>query len=251
MDTKIIKGLSVLLIIMSILVLVINGKRIEAVNQANDLQAETEELNDNIATLTDAVAEYTETIEEYENEIATLNDALTESQEEVEELKQELATEETTEEEEEDVEVYGASKDETAFYELTDDPTNEPINDPIIPEEPATLEEPAPEPEPESVEESSTDESTEGYTYLGVYQFTAYEETGHNCANGNYPTVGYTVACNSLPLGTVIYIEGYGIRVVEDRGASWHSSNWMDLYLGDYNSCMQFGTQSLNVYLVE
>lgn len=98
------------------------------------------------------------------------------------------------------------------------------------------------------VEEEET--TTEGYTYLGEYQLTAYEWTGNPCANGNYPTCSYTVACNSLPLGTRIYIEGYGEYVVEDRGASWHSSNWIDVYMGDYNSCIQFGTRSASVYLI-
>ena len=86
--------------------------------------------------------------------------------------------------------------------------------------------------------------------YLGVYDLTAYEWTGNPCANGNYPSVGYTVACNSLPLGTQLYIEGVGYRVVEDRGATWHSSNWIDLYLGDVSSCYDWGVRSCNVYIV-
>jgi len=86
--------------------------------------------------------------------------------------------------------------------------------------------------------------------YLGTFEMTAYEWTGYPCANGNYPEVGYTVACNSLPLGTTVYIEGVGYRVVEDRGAEWHSSNWMDLYLGDVDSCYQWGIRSVEVYIV-
>lgn len=87
--------------------------------------------------------------------------------------------------------------------------------------------------------------------FLGDFQVTAYEWTGSPCANGRYPTVGYTVACNSLPLGTRVYIEGVGERVVEDRGATWHSSNWMDLYLGDVASCNAWGVQTRAVYLVK
>lgn len=83
---------------------------------------------------------------------------------------------------------------------------------------------------------------------LGTFQITAYEWTGSPCANGRYPTEGYTVACNSLPLGTRVYIEGVGERVVEDRGASWHASNWMDLYLGDVASCSAWGVQNRTVY---
>ena len=86
-------------------------------------------------------------------------------------------------------------------------------------------------------------------TFLGVYELTAYEWTGNPCANGNYPSCGYTVACNSLPLGSRIYIEGYGEYVVEDRGGM--ADNVIDMYMGDYDTCIQFGRQTANVYLVE
>lgn len=101
--------------------------------------------------------------------------------------------------------------------------------------------------EPEEIAEESPEEELE---YLGTFDMTAYEWTGSPCANGNYPTVGYTVACNSLPLGTTVYIEGVGYRVVEDRGADWHGSNWMDLYLGDVDSCYEWGVRSVEVYIV-
>ncbi|MBQ5757464.1 MAG: 3D domain-containing protein [Clostridia bacterium] len=101
--------------------------------------------------------------------------------------------------------------------------------------------------EPEEIAEESPEEELE---YLGTFEMTAYEWTGNPCANGNYPQVGYTVACNSLPLGTTVYIEGVGYRVVEDRGADWHGSNWMDLYLGDVDSCYAWGVRSVEVYIV-
>ena len=97
--------------------------------------------------------------------------------------------------------------------------------------------------EPESVPEAS-----EG-VYLGCYELTAYPWTGDPCANGSYPTLGYTVACNSLALGTRIYIEGYGEYVVEDRGGM--PDNVIDVYMGDYESCIQFGRRSANVYLID
>ena len=101
--------------------------------------------------------------------------------------------------------------------------------------------------EPDEIAEESPEEELE---YLGTFEMTAYEWTGNPCANGNYPEVGYTVACNSLPLGTTVYIEGVGYRVVEDRGAEWHGSNWMDLYLGDVDSCYAWGVRSVDVYIV-
>lgn len=85
-------------------------------------------------------------------------------------------------------------------------------------------------------------------TYLGNYMCTAYEWTGDPCANGNYPTEGYTVACNSLDFGTQIYIEGYGYYVVEDCGGG--GDQWIDIYMGDVSTCNNFGIKYLDVYVV-
>lgn len=87
--------------------------------------------------------------------------------------------------------------------------------------------------------------------YLGTWRITAYAYTGSPCANGNYPQTGYTIACNSLSFGTQIYIDGVGVRTVEDRGPSWLGSEWCDLYLGDTSSCIAWGDQHRDVYLVK
>lgn len=86
--------------------------------------------------------------------------------------------------------------------------------------------------------------------YLGKYTITAYEWTGGRCANGNYPKKGRTIACNSLKFGTKVYIQGVGVRVVEDSGASWHSSNWMDLYLGSVSACDKWGVRTRKVWII-
>ena len=133
----------------------------------------------------------------------------------------------------------------------------EEIVEEIIEEEPIIEEEIIEEEtwEEEVIEEDivmvDEEEEATGMIYMGCYEITAYEWTGNPCANGNYPSEGYTVACNSLPFGTVVYIEGIGYRTVEDRGATWHSDQWIDLYLGDVSSCYQFGRQYLDVWIVE
>lgn len=99
-------------------------------------------------------------------------------------------------------------------------------------------------------EEVIVEEAEEELEYIGTFEATAYEWTGSPCANGNYPSEGYTVACNSLPLGTVLFIEGVGYRTVEDRGAEWHSDNWLDIYMGDESSCYAWGVQEVEVYIV-
>lgn len=84
---------------------------------------------------------------------------------------------------------------------------------------------------------------------IGTYELTAYTWTGNPCANGNYPTECYTVACNSLPLGTRIRIDGYGEYVVEDRGGM--GNNVIDIYMNSYDSCIQFGRRSAEVYVID
>lgn len=83
----------------------------------------------------------------------------------------------------------------------------------------------------------------------GVFELTAYAWTGNTCANGEYPVEGYSVASNYYPIGTRLYIEGIGERVVTDTGGM--SSGVIDLYLGDEETCIQFGRQSANVYVIE
>lgn len=88
------------------------------------------------------------------------------------------------------------------------------------------------------------------YEYAGNWMLTAYTHTGSACANGNYPTAGYTTACNSLPFGTEVFISGVGFRTVEDRGPGHLGSEWLDLFMDDYSSCVNFGIQYHDVYVV-
>ena len=83
---------------------------------------------------------------------------------------------------------------------------------------------------------------------LGVFRLTAYEWTGYPCFNGNYPTENYTVASNELPIGTKIYIEGYGYYTVEDTGG--FPDGTIDIYLGDEDACWDFGVQHGHVYVL-
>jgi len=91
-------------------------------------------------------------------------------------------------------------------------------------------------------------EARDGMEFFGTWDISAYEwtEPQSPCANGNYPTVMYSAACNYLPFGTRIYIEGVGDFVIEDRIGV---DNRIDIFLGDVESCKQFGVQSHNVYI--
>ena len=92
--------------------------------------------------------------------------------------------------------------------------------------------------------------------FLGAWTITAYcgcpeccgSWSGSPTASGAWPTEGWTVACGSLPFGSVVYIEGLGTRCVEDRGVY---GDWIDVYFDDHNAADSFGMQSLEVYLIE
>lgn len=99
-----------------------------------------------------------------------------------------------------------------------------------------------------SYDNAQAEAAPEGASYLGNYELTAYEWTGNPCANGNYPTEGYTIASNTLPIGTRVYIEGIGERTVEDTGGM--SGGTIDIYMGDPSTCVQFGRQSGAVYII-
>lgn len=218
-------------------------------DESNDrvaaLEQQNNELTEQLSTNTDA---YEAEIASYTDANEALNEEIKGLQEEVDELNQEIEDLSIPEEEEDDTSdsalIYGI---DYVYQETTEEEV-------IIPDDAATYEEPeVPAPaEPEPTTEVNDEYSTvteSSYTYAGVFELTAYEWTGNTCANGNYPTTGYTVASNYFALGTVLYIEGYGTYVVEDRGGMANSV--IDIYMGDYNTCIQFGRQSANVYIVE
>ena len=94
-------------------------------------------------------------------------------------------------------------------------------------------------------EESSDDSST----YYGTFQLTAYTWTGNPCADGAYPSSGYTVACNDPGLWHKwIYIEGYGNYYVHDTGGM--GGGVIDVYMDSYDACIQFGRRSANIYVL-
>jgi 3D (Asp-Asp-Asp) domain-containing protein len=153
------------------------------------------------------------------------------------------AAEDVIKREEATKETYTASKSTpvaTAPVEYVAEETTE--NEAEEPEEEVTEEEPVTE---ESTESESSDE---GYTYYATYSLTAYCATGSACADGVMPSVGYTVASNDPNLWHKwIYIEGVGDRYVHDRGGM--ASTVIDVFMGSYGECIQFGRRSAKIYV--
>lgn len=92
--------------------------------------------------------------------------------------------------------------------------------------------------------------------YAGKYECTAYESTGNPCADGVYPCEGVTVASNDPQLWhKVVELKGTGtewdgLYYVHDTGGM--SSNVIDIYIDDYNECIEFGRRkNVEVYFFE
>lgn len=92
-----------------------------------------------------------------------------------------------------------------------------------------------PEPEPETI----------------TFEATAYTWTGCRTATGTWPSRG-TVAVDPevIPLGTKIWVEGYGEAVAEDTGGLV-KGNIIDVYLPTEDECWQWGRRMVEVRVIE
>lgn len=101
------------------------------------------------------------------------------------------------------------------------------------------------------------EDSGAGLTYLGAWTATAYcacpiccgEYSSGYTASGTLATEGRTIACNALPMGTQVMIDG-NIYVVEDTGWSPYGENWLDIFFYDHESALAYGMRTVDVYLV-
>lgn len=104
------------------------------------------------------------------------------------------------------------------------------------------------EPYPPTYFAEQLDESH--YTDIGERELTAYIATGNPCADGIYPRAGVTVASNDPQLWhKCIYIEGYGMFYVHDRGGM--ANNVIDIYVDSYEEAIQLGRRTAEVYIVD
>ena len=83
-----------------------------------------------------------------------------------------------------------------------------------------------------------------------TFEATAYTWTGNRTASGTWPAVG-TVAVdpNVIPLGSVLYVEGYGPAVAADTGGDIKGQR-VDLYMDSYEEAIQFGRREVQIEVV-
>ena len=87
---------------------------------------------------------------------------------------------------------------------------------------------------------------------LGTFELTAYCSCSACCgwntgitASGTHVEEGRTIASNIIPIGTHVYIEGLGDRIVEDTGNM--PDNVIDVYIGSHEKALEFGRQRAEV----
>lgn len=93
-------------------------------------------------------------------------------------------------------------------------------------------------------------------TYVGKFPVTGYDPYCSHCcgkadgitASGEQITEFYkTVACNALPFGTKVYVEGYGYFTVNDTGGS---KVGIDIACESHDACATMSKAGVEVYIV-
>lgn len=89
--------------------------------------------------------------------------------------------------------------------------------------------------------------TTRGSERPDLQTVTAYTWTGDKTASGTWPEEGRTVAGpRNVPFGTVVWIDGIGERIVEDRTHERFDGRW-DVYMDKESDCLNWGIQEREV----
>lgn len=80
---------------------------------------------------------------------------------------------------------------------------------------------------------------------------TAYTHTGNRTFTGVYPRIG-TIAVDPrvIPLGTRLWVEGYGYGIAQDTGGVI-KGNIIDLFMDTKSECLKWGRRKVKVYVLE
>ncbi|MGN1031167.1 MAG: 3D domain-containing protein, partial [Butyricicoccaceae bacterium] len=88
------------------------------------------------------------------------------------------------------------------------------------------------------------------YKWKKTFEATAYTGGG-TTASGLAAKVGrIAVDPRVIPLGSQLYVSGYGYCVAADTGGAI-KGNIVDLYFNTYSECVNFGRKNVTVYLVD
>lgn len=80
---------------------------------------------------------------------------------------------------------------------------------------------------------------------------SAYSHSGYNTASGVYPHYGVVAVDTSrIPLGTRLYVDGYGYATALDRGSDI-KGNRIDLFFESHGEAMSWGMRRVKVYILD
>ena len=90
------------------------------------------------------------------------------------------------------------------------------------------------------------------YTDMLAMKASAYTHTGNNTASGTKPKAGYPVAVDPsvIPLGSMLYVDGYGYAKAEDTGGAI-TGNRIDLFFNSEQECLNWGVRTVRVYVLK
>lgn len=95
-------------------------------------------------------------------------------------------------------------------------------------------------------------------TAMGNYKLTFYcpceicnGNSSGKTASGTMAAEGRTIAVDPsiIPLGSRVYIEGFGVFIAEDTGGAI-KNNKIDVFVSSHSRAYELGVQSANVYLL-
>ncbi|MGI6226752.1 MAG: 3D domain-containing protein [Peptococcales bacterium] len=83
-----------------------------------------------------------------------------------------------------------------------------------------------------------------------IMKSTAYTHTGNKTARGNWPQKG-TVAVDPkvIPLGSKLYIDGYGFGIAQDTGNAIKGER-IDLFMDTEKEALKWGNRTVKVYIL-
>lgn len=98
---------------------------------------------------------------------------------------------------------------------------------------------------------TASDGSSFAYTKTMAVQATAYTATGNRTATGTWPDEG-TIAVDPsvIPLGSTVYIPGYGYARAEDTGGAI-KGRIIDVYFDSRSECINWGRKNITIYIIE
>lgn len=79
---------------------------------------------------------------------------------------------------------------------------------------------------------------------------TAYTYTGNRTATGVYPAEGMiAVDPRVIPLGTKVYVEGYGYAIAADTGGAI-KGKIIDVFFPNLRTCLEWGRRSVKIHIL-